>query len=103
MYKTIEIKDIIGYVCINMSTRQRIDMGDIRRVMKKVNDEDEFINTVFSRKALLRVSDLLGKDIDEQSNLLPSTESVRIEFVREYYRVDTATRSTIKKVMAEYF
>lgn len=86
-----------------MPAMQKIYMSDIRCVMKKVNDEDDFINTIFSRKALLRVSDLLGKDINEQSNLLPSTESVRIEFVREYYRVDTATRSIIKKVMTEYF
>lgn len=103
MYKTIEIKDIIGCVCANMSKEYNIDMDGIRRVMKMVNEEDDFITTVFSRKAIDNVCDLLNKEIDEQSNLVPDDDSVRIEFTREYYRVDYDTRSTVANVMKKYF
>ena len=41
MYKTIEIKDIIGSFCDIMSCQLRVDMNDVREVMKIVKLEQD--------------------------------------------------------------
>lgn len=102
MYKTIEIKDIIGSFCDIMSCQIRVDMNDVREVMKKVNEEDNFITTVFTHKAICRVNELLGIDVDEESNLISPDDTIRNEFIREYYRVDSSTRSIVSEVIREY-
>ncbi len=102
MYKTIEIKDIIGSFCDIMSCQIRVDMNDVREVMKKVNEEDNFITTVFTHKAICRVNELLGIDVDDESNLISSDDTIRNEFIREYYRVDSSTRSIVSEVIREY-
>ena len=102
MYKTIEIKDLIGSFCDIMSCQIRVDMNDVREVMKKVNEEDNFITTVFTHKAICRVNELLGIDVDDESNLISSDDTIRNEFIREYYRVDSSTRSIVSEVIREY-
>lgn len=101
MYKTIEIKDIIGSFCDLMSY-QFIDMNDVRKVMRKVNEEDDFITTVFTHKAICRVNELLDIDVDDNSNLISPDETIRNEFIREYYRVDSSTRTIVSEVIREY-
>ena len=102
MYKTIEIKDIIGSFCDIMSCQIRVDMNDVREVMKKVNEEDNFITTVFTHKAICRVNELLGIDVDDESYLISPDDTIRNEFIREYYRVDSSTRSIVSEVIREY-
>ena len=102
MYKTIEIKDIIGSFCDIMSCQLRVDMNDVRKVMKIVNEEDDFITTVFTHKAICRVNELLGIDVDDKCNLISPDETVRNEFIREYYRVDSSTRTIVSEVIREY-
>ncbi|WP_297220885.1 hypothetical protein [uncultured Prevotella sp.] len=102
MYKTIEIKDIIGSFCDIMSCQLCIDMSDVREVMKIVTEEDNFITTVFTHKAICRVNELMGKDVDDSSNLISSDEAIRNEFIREYYRVDTSTRTIVSEVIRKY-
>ena len=102
MYKTIEIKDIIGSFCDIMSCQLRVDMNDVRKVMKIVNEEDDFITTVFTHKAICRVNELLGIDVDDKCNLISPDETVRNEFIRDYYRVDSSTRTIVSEVIREY-
>ena len=102
MYKTIEIKDIIGSFCDIMSYQLSIDMNDVRKVMSIVNEEDDFITTVFTHKAICRVNELLGIDVDDNSNLISPDETIRNEFIREYYRVDSSTRTIVSEVIREY-
>lgn len=103
MYKTIEIKNVIGYVCMESCGVSEMYMRDVREVMKQVNEEDDFITTVFSRKAISHVADILGMEIDDMTNLLPSSRSKRSDFIREYYRVDADTRSVMADVIKKHF
>lgn len=103
MYKTIEIKDIIGLICIKFPHKREFKMQDIRRLMNEVREADDFITTRYSRDAILHVEEILNQEIDEASNLIPQDETIRRNFSREYYRVDSVTRSVVVNVINKSF
>lgn len=99
MYKTIEIKDIIGLICIKFPQKREIKIQDIRQLMNEVREADDFITTSYSRDAILHVEEILNQKIDATSNLIPQDERIRRNFCREYYRVDSVTRSVVVNVI----
>lgn len=104
MYKVLEVTGIIGAIYADGKQNITISINEIKSIMSKVNEKDPFISTRLSRRGLIRVLELA--DLKEFHNIkeisIPQGDLTQSRFIREYYKLDYATRTIISEIIKEF-
>lgn len=105
MYKTIEITEIIGSIYAEGYHIDSISISEIRTIMKKVSETDQFISVRLSLQATNRALALANQtsSLGKSTIMLPKDSKIHSRFMREFYKLDLDTRSIVSLVIREFF
>lgn len=106
MYKTLEISEVIGTVYAEDIHTEPITISQVKSIMKKVNEYDQFITTILSRSTIEHAVTLSGEtesQIEKGFYIVQDKPEIRSNFMREYWGMDDDTREVISKVIKEFF
>lgn len=103
MYKTLEITEIIGAYYVEGWSEISITIAEVKNIMTKVKESDRFISTPLSRKTIFRMFELadMEKDLTKNKISIPYRRQTKSRFVREYYKMDIATRTILSQIIKE--
>ena len=99
MYKVIEISELIGSICIEKDEEFTITIDTAKKIMSDVRTNDQFVSTRMTHKSIMKAYQILGNKGDSTSIAVPTSEKVRNEFVREFYRLDLETRDLLQEII----
>lgn len=105
MYSSIEITEIIGSVYVEGRAINSISIAEVRNIMSHVKEADPFISVRLSGSGMKRALTLANQDAESkpQTFIVSNDDKIRTRFVREYYRLDSYTRSVISQVIKDFF
>lgn len=99
MYKVIEISELIGSICIEKEEEFTITIDTAKKIMSDVRLKDQFVSTILTNMSIRKAYRILRTKESSTSVAVPTSEKVRNEFVREFYRLDLETRDLLKEVI----
>ena len=99
MYKVIEVPELIGSICIEKEEEFTISIDKIKSIMSEVRTRDQFVSTRLTNRSIMHANQLVGNEVFSTSILVPSSDKVRNEFIREFYRMDLETRDLLKEII----
>lgn len=104
MYQSIEITEIIGSVYVEGGTIDSISITEIRNIMEEVSKKNQFISLKLSRKAMHRALSLADQTPSPKLEMIkiPKNSEIHTRFIREYYRLDSDTRSILSEIIKEF-
>lgn len=105
MYKEVKVTGVIGAFCAEGRYEVKITIGEIKNIMSKVNEKDKFISTQLSRKGIIQAFKLVDSEIPQTFNTsiqIPKDISIQSRFIREYYKMDFATRSVLSQIIKDF-
>lgn len=99
MYKVIEVSELIGSICIEKEEEFTISIDKIKSIMSEVRTRDQFVSTRLTNRSIMYANQLVGNEVFTTSISVPSSDKVRNEFIREFYRMDLETRDLLKEII----
>ena len=99
MYKVIEVSELIGSICIEKEEEFTISIDNIKSIMSEVRTRDQFVSTRLTNRSIMHANQLVGNEVVSTSFSIPSSDRVRNEFIREFYRMDLETRDLLKEII----
>ena len=99
MYKVIEVSELIGSICIEKEEGFTISIDKIKSIMSEVRARDQFVSTRLTNRSIMHANQLVGNEVASTSFSIPSSDRVRNEFIREFYRMDLETRDLLKEII----
>ena len=99
MYKVIEVSELIGSICIEKEEEFTISIDKIKSIMSEVRTRDQFVSTRLTNRSIMHANQLVGNEVASTSFSIPSSDRVRNEFIREFYRMDLGTRDLLKEII----
>ena len=102
MYKVIEVPELIGSICIEKEEEFTISIDNIKSIMSEVRTRDQFVSTRLTNRSIMHANQLVGNEVFTTSISVPSSDKVRNEFIREFYRMDLETRDLLKEIIKLY-
>lgn len=99
MYKVIEVSELIGSICIEKDEEFTITIDNIKNIMSDVRARDQFVSTRLTNRSIMHANHLVGNEVVSTSFSIPSSDRVRNEFIREFYRMDLETRDLLKEII----
>ena len=99
MYKVIEVQELIGSICIKKEEEFTISIDNIKSIMSEVRARDQFVSTRLTNRSIMHANQLVGNEVASTSFSIPSSDRVRNEFIREFYRMDLETRDLLKEII----
>ena len=99
MYKVIEVSELIGSICIEKEEEFTISIDNIKSIMSEVRARDQFVSTRLTNRSIMHANQLVGNEVASTSFSIPSSDRVRNEFIREFYRMDLETRDLLKEII----
>ena len=99
MYKVIEISELIGSICIEKEEDFTVTIDKIKNIMSEIRTKDQFISTRLTKKSIIHANQIIGNEVVCTSISIPSSDKVRNEFIREFYRLDMETRDILKEII----
>ena len=99
MYKVIEVSELIGSICIEKEEEFTISIDKIKSIMSEVRTRDQFVSTRLTNRSIMHANQLVGNEVVSTSFSIPSSDRVRNEFIREFYRMDLETRDLLKEII----
>ena len=99
MYKVIEVPELIGSICIEKEEDFTISIDNIKSIMSEVRTRDQFVSTRLTNRSIMHANQLVGNEVASTSFSIPSSDRVRNEFIREFYRMDLETRDLLKEII----
>ena len=103
MYKVVEISGIIGSYYVEGLDKNEFCYRELKTVINRIHEEDEFISININKKSVNRVFELSKEQKAEITRgfLIPSDREVRKDFQRDYYKMDEKTRKMISRIIKE--
>ena len=103
MYKVVEISGIIGSYYVEGYDKSQFCYKELKHVINKIHEEDEFISIRITGKSIKRVLDLSNMKEFENANgfFIPSDMEVRNGFQRDFYKMDGKTRNLVSRIIKE--
>lgn len=104
MYRLLEITEIIGSVYVEGHQINSISISEIGDIMSKVKEKNQFISVGLSRKAMHRALSLADQTPSPKLEMIkiPEDSEIHTRFIREYYRLDSDTRSVLSEIIKEF-
>lgn len=104
MYRSLEITEIIGSVYVVGHQIDSISITEIRSIMSKVSEKNQFISLNSSCRAMNRALSLANQDESPKIRTIniPQDDKIHLRFIREYYKLDLETRSIITSIIKEF-
>lgn len=99
MYKVIEVSELIGSICIEKEEEFTISIDKIKSIMSEVRTRDQFVSTRLTNRSIMHANQLVGNEVFTTSISVPSSDKVRNEFIREFFRMDLETRDLLKEII----
>ena len=99
MYKVIEVPELIGSICIEKEEEFTISIDNIKSIMSEVRTRDQFVSTRLTNRSIMHANQLVGNEVFTTSISVPSSDKVRNEFIREFFRMDLETRDLLKEII----
>ena len=78
---------------------KRIFIDNIKSIMSEVRTRDQFVSTRLTNRSIMHANQLVGNEVASTSFSIPSSDRVRNEFIREFYRMDLETRDLLKEII----
>lgn len=106
MSRSLEITEIIGSIYVERHAMDSISIVEVKNIMSKINETNQFISIRLSHQALHRALSLARQDTSSKTGIekitIPKDSNVHSQFIREYYKLDSDTRIVVSKIVKKF-
>lgn len=105
MCKSVEMTDVVGFLCYRKSEKKKIELAEVDNVFLKIHEADPFVKIMNRAKSIANFINLIGRtDALKDNNINIAFDSeIDVRLQREYFRLDEDVRCVLNRAAEDIF